>query len=156
VDDAPRSTGLEQREGAISDLEQTLRTFVDEQTPHNRYLGLRLSSVGPGEATCALPYSAALVGDSDAATLHGGVITALMDVASGAAVCMELGRLRSMATLEMRIDSLRPPTSGQSLSARAHCYRVAGSTAFVRALAYDEDTSGPVAASQGTYMLMDD
>jgi uncharacterized protein (TIGR00369 family) len=140
----------------MSDLEQTLRAFVDERTPHNRYLSLRLTSVGPGEATCAVPYSAKLAGDPDSGTVHGGVITALIDVASGAAVCMELGRLRGIATLGMRIDSLRPPTPGQSLSARARCYRIAGSTAFVRALAYDEDPSSPVAASQGTFMLVDD
>jgi uncharacterized protein (TIGR00369 family) len=140
----------------MSDLEQTLRDFVDERTPHNRYLGLRLASVGPGEATCALPYSAKLAGQPDGGPLHGAAVTALVDVASGAAVCMELGRLRRIATLEMRIDSLRPPSPGQSLSARAHCYRIAGAIAFVRALAYDEDPDSPVASAQGAYMLVDD
>src|SRR4051794_6608550 len=130
----------------MSDLEDTLRRFVEEQTPHNRYLGLRLASVRPGEAVCEVPSSAALVGDPRVGTMHGGVITALMDVTSGAAVCMRLGQLQGIATLELRIDSLRPASPGQSLSARAHCYHVAGSTAFVRALAYDEDKANPIAS----------
>jgi uncharacterized protein (TIGR00369 family) len=140
----------------MSDLEMALRTFVDERTPHNRRLGLRLASVGPGEATCRLPYSAELAGDPNTGALFGGVTTALIDVASGAAVCMQLGRLRPMATLEMRIDSLRPPTPGHSLSARAHCYGIVGSTAFVRSLVYDENPASPVASSQGTYMFVED
>jgi acyl-coenzyme A thioesterase PaaI-like protein len=131
----------------MSDLLDTLRSFVEERTPYNRHLGLRLTAVGPGEATCELPLT------------HAGAITALMDVTSGAAVCMKLGRLQGIATFELRIDSLRPASVGgvgRSLRARAHCYHLAGSTAFVRALAYDEDRETAVASAQGTFMLVDE
>jgi acyl-coenzyme A thioesterase PaaI-like protein len=128
----------------MADLLDTLRLFVEERTPYNRHLGLRLTAVGPGEATCELPLT------------HAGAMTALMDVTSGAAVCMQLGRLRGIATFELRIDALRPVSVGRSLRAHAHCYHLAGSTAFVRALAYDEETATPVAASQGTFMLVDE
>ena len=140
----------------MSKLVETLRAFVEESTPHNRYLGVHLASVGPGQATCKLPYSQALAGDPETATMHGGVVLALLDVASGAAVCMRLGKLQPMATLELRVDSLRPATPGRPLSARADCHHIEGSTAFVRALAYDGDPNDPVASAQGTFMLADE
>jgi uncharacterized protein (TIGR00369 family) len=140
----------------MSGLEETLRSLVEDRTPHNKYLGIRLESVGPGEATCMVPPATALVGDLNAATTHGGVTAALIDVASGAAVCMALGRAQRIATLELRIDSLRSAIATHCLRARAECYKVVGMTAFVRAFAYHEDPTDPVASSQGTFVLLDE
>jgi acyl-coenzyme A thioesterase PaaI-like protein len=100
----------------MSGLEETLRSLVEDRTPHNKYLGIRLESVGPGEATCMVPPATALVGDLNAATTHGGVTAALIDVASGAAVCMALGRAQRIATLGYRYplpQSPRPMLQGR-------------------------------------------
>ena len=140
----------------MSDFEDVLRSIVEERTPHNKYLGMRLESVGPTEATCMVPPSVTLGGDLNGATIHGGVTAAAIDVASGAALCMALGRVRTIATLELRIDSLRPAAASQYLRVHAQCYKVIGMTAFVRALAFQEDPIDPVASSQGTFMLLDD
>jgi acyl-coenzyme A thioesterase PaaI-like protein len=37
--------------------------------------------------------------------------------------------------------------------ARAHCYKVTRSIAFVRAVAYEDDPEDPVATAQATFML---
>ena len=37
--------------------------------------------------------------------------------------------------------------------ARAHCYKLTRSIAFVRAVAYDRDPEDPVATGQATFML---
>jgi len=138
------------------DLVDVVRSFVEERTPHNRVLGMRLVSGSAEEATCALPYAVALQGDKQSATIHSGVVTALLDVTSGAAVILRLGRVQRMATLALRVDFLRRATPGQTITAQAHCFKVTGSTAFVRAFAHDQDTTDPVAAAQGTFALTDE
>lgn len=138
-----------------SDLREALRAVVEERTPHNTVLGMRLLTAAAGEATCAVPYAEMLVDDAAKREIHSGVITAVLDVASGAAVCMTLGRLQPMATRGLRVDFLRRPRPGQSITAHAHCFGISGSLAFVRASAYDNETGDPVAASQTTYALID-
>ena len=69
-----------------------------------------------------VPYAEHLVGDPDTGVIHGGVITALLDNASGMAVRSEggvPGEERSMATLDLRIDYMRPAQPREDLIAEA-------------------------------------
>jgi uncharacterized protein (TIGR00369 family) len=100
-----------------------------------------------------LPYRADLVGNPDTGVLHGGVITALLDACSGAAVFAALPRLVPIATLDLRIDYLRPAQAGCAVQAHATCYKLTRNVAFTRAVAYHEDPDDPIAASVGTFML---
>ncbi|MDY7227765.1 PaaI family thioesterase [Hyalangium rubrum] len=135
---------------------EMLRAFVEERTPLNRALGLRLVATAPGEATCLLPYAPALVGDAETGAVHGGAITTLVDVTCGSAACMKMARLRRIVTLELRIDHLRPSRSGKDLAARAECYELTPSVAFVRGLVHDGDAADAVATMQATYMLVEE
>lgn len=130
-----------------------LRAVVEERTPLNRALGLRLVATGAAEATCTLPYAASLVGDPETGAVHGGAITTLVDVACGSAALLRVGRLRPIVTLELRVDHLRPSRPGQALSARGECYALTPSVAFVRALVHDGDETDAVAFAQGTFSL---
>jgi len=132
---------------------EMLRSFVEERTPLNRVLSLRLVHTAEGEATCVLPYTQALVGDPETGAVHGGAITTLVDVACGSAVCLRMQRLRPIVTLELRIDHLRPSRPGRELTARAECYALTSSVAFVRALVHDGDAADAVAFAQGTFSL---
>lgn len=139
----------------MPDLTETLRDIVEERTPHNRWLGIRLASVDAEHAVCVLPRAAPPLRDVVGGRQEGGLITTLIDVASGAAVCMKLGRLQGMATVTLRVDFLRAARPGQLLRARAQCYGIAGATAFVRAFAYDDDSDDAFAAAQGVFALTD-
>jgi uncharacterized protein (TIGR00369 family) len=116
-------------------------------------LGIRTLSAEPGMATLMAPYRAELVGDPDTGVIAGGVVTTLLDHACGQAVFMALGQPTSIATLDLRIDYLRAAAPGLDIFARAHCYRLTKSIAFVRATAYDRDPDDPVATAQAAFML---
>src|SRR5262245_33455729 len=110
---------------------QLSRRFM-EGVPHNRALGISLDRLGPGEALMTLPYSENIVGHPETGVVHGGAITSLMDTCCGAAVYMRLLEPARIATLDLRIDYLRPATPARAVAARAECYRVTRNIAFVR------------------------
>jgi uncharacterized protein (TIGR00369 family) len=95
------------------------------------------------------------VGDPDTGIIHGGVITATLDNASGWSVrCHEeWTEGLSMATLDIRIDYMKPAKPGQDLFVEAECYQMSRSVAFVRAHAHQGDPTKPVATSMGAFML---
>ena len=121
--------------------------------PHNQALGARVLHVTPSEVIFELPYDAKLVGNPDTGTLHGGAITALIDGCSGASVFAAMDARVPIATLDLRIDYLKPAAPGKSVFAKATCYKVTRNVAFTRAVAYQDDPEDAVAHSVGTFML---
>jgi uncharacterized protein (TIGR00369 family) len=126
--------------------------------PHAAAIGMTLVSRNESGCVVRVPYAEHLVGDPDTGVIHGGVITALLDNASGMAVRSDpdgadIGEERSMATLDLRIDYMRPAQPRQDLYCDAHCYRMTSNVAFVRAIAYHGDRNDPIASSVATFML---
>ncbi len=121
--------------------------------PHNKALGMKIVDMQPNVALFELPYAEHLVGNPDTGVIHGGAITALLDGASGAAVFAALSDFVPIATLDLRIDYLRPADAGKAVMAKATCYRITKNVAFTRAVAYHEDPEDPIAHSVGTFML---
>ena len=106
---------------------------------------MRLHRSAKGHAHLSVPYDERLVGDPQTGVLHGGVITALLDSASGSAVLSAGQNPMVTATLDLRIDYMRPATVGQTVHATAECYRMTRSIAFTRAVAYHTDPDDPIA-----------
>ncbi|GMG84082.1 PaaI family thioesterase [Paralimibaculum aggregatum] len=121
--------------------------------PHSREIGMRLHGAKDGVALLSIPYDERLVGDPETGVLHGGVITALLDTACGLAVMASRTRLTATATLDLRIDYMRPATRGSAVRARAECYRLTRSIGFARAVAFHEDPADPVASAAGAFIL---
>ncbi len=128
------------------------RGFTDG-VPHNRALGMEVVELSRANAVFRLPYSDKLVGNPDTGVLHGGAITALLDAASGAAVFASLTEWVPIATLDLRIDYLRPAEPRHDVTARASCYKLTKHVAFTRAVAYHDDPDHPIASSVGTFMV---
>jgi len=138
---------------APEERRRRLLTAFHHTVPHNHALGLRTIDITPTEVLLELPYDPKLVGDPDSGTIHGGAITALLDACSGRAVFAELDRPVPIATLDLRIDYLRPATPGRAVIARATCYKITRNVAFTRAVAYHDHPDDAVAHSVGTFML---
>ena len=129
------------------------RLAMTEYIPHCRRLGMVVVHTGPHEATVRLPYREELVGDPARGVVFGGVITTLLDHASGVAVSCSLAELTSIATLDLRIDYLRAAEPGCDLTGRAECYKLGAQVAFVRGTAWDRDPGQPFASMLATMML---
>jgi len=122
-------------------------------TPHAKRLGMQVVETGERFAIVTLPYAAELVGDPSRGVVFGGVITTLIDQASGLAVACSMDELRPIATVDLRVDYLRAADPGADLYARAECYKLTRAVAFVRATAWERSPEEPFASCLGTFMV---
>lgn len=121
--------------------------------PHSKVLGVQVVEIQSGHARFRVPYAPELVGNPETGVVAGGVITTLLDQVCGASVQLALDEFSPMATLDLRIDYMKPATPGRDLVAQAHCYKTTRNIAFTRGVAYHDDPNDPIAACVGTFML---
>ncbi|PAX07133.1 PaaI family thioesterase [Sphingomonas lenta] len=119
---------------------------------HGGRLGITYHDHGEDWAELALPYAPDLVGDPERGVLASGPIITLMDMATSLAVWSKRDRWVPHATLDLRIDYLRPATPGRTVIGRGECYRLTRAISFVRGQAHDGDPEDPIAHVAGTYM----
>lgn len=136
----------------MTDSKSFVRQFI-EALPHSQALGMVLEVLKDGVAVVSMPYDPRFIGDPMTGVIHGGAVSALMDTASGAAVMCHRSQPVSTATIDLRIDYMRPATPGQLITARAECYNVTRSVAFVRVTTTDEDSQRPVATAAGAFTI---
>ncbi|WP_343520128.1 PaaI family thioesterase [Sphingomonas sp.] len=139
---------------AIAPLPFDPAAFFDTRSAgHGHALGIRYAAHGADWCELGLPYADSLIGDPARGVIASGPIVALLDMATSVAVWMKRGGFLPHATLDLRVDYLRPATPGREVIGRGECYRVTRSIAFVRGIAHDGDPEDPVAHVAGTFMF---
>jgi uncharacterized protein (TIGR00369 family) len=122
--------------------------------PQAAALGFRLVSVEAGRGAIEAPWREDLVGDPDTGVIAGGVVTSLLDHTCGLAISSAAATGPfSTATLDLRIDYMRPAAPRAGVIAEAHCYKLTRTIAFVRAQAWDAEPTDPIATAQGAFVL---
>jgi uncharacterized protein (TIGR00369 family) len=106
--------------------------LMERHVPFNRLLGIRGESLRPGRAVVMLPVRAELVGDPRRPALHGGVVSALIDTAGGAAAWSALAPGESVSTVDLRVDYLEPAGLADALRAEAELVRKGNRVCHVR------------------------
>ena len=120
---------------------------------HNRLIGVEYHAHGDSWVELSLPYAARLASDAKTGILASGPIFTMMDMATSLSIWLAKGSFQPQATLDLRIDYLRPAHPGQTVIGRGECYRLTRTIAFVRGQAHDGDPDRPVAHVAGTYMF---
>jgi uncharacterized protein (TIGR00369 family) len=128
-----------------------------EVVPHARALGVVMVRWEPGTGQCEmrLPWREELVGDPLRRIVHGGVITTLLDTLGGACVFARGHGVMPQATLDLRVDYLRPAAPELDLVAEGECFRTTRHIAFVRGVCHQGDKEKPVANMTATFMIAD-
>ena len=136
---------------ALPDLARVVSAFAN--IPHCRLLGIRLDEVRRGNGMMSLDYDERLIGNPRTRVVHSGVITALLDTLCGLVVMTRVPEGTPLATLDLRIDYLRPAAPGETIRASAECYKVTANVAFVRGAAFHGTPEDAIAHCTGTFML---
>ncbi len=149
-------------------LKQAALSAISElminKIPFNRHIGLKFHSISDEESIIQFDMKPELVGNYFHGILHGGVISASLDMVGGimAAVgvlndnpATHLNKLKEkltkLSTIDMRVDYLRPG-KGQTFYAKARLLRTGAKIAVIRMeLVNEHDLQ--IAVATGTYMV---
>ena len=122
-------------------------------TPQAKALGMEVTKIEPGRVWGLAPYREELIGDPETGVIAGGVITTFLDTLCGTAAVAAMEHPTTVATIDLRIDYMRPATPRRDVLAEAHCYKLGRSVAFVRAVAYDDTPDNPIAHVAAAFMV---
>lgn len=120
---------------------------------HGGALGIAYHAHGPDWVELRLDYDERLVGVAETGVVASGPIISLMDMATSMAIWVKMGHFRHQATLDLRVDYLRPATPGKAIIGRGECYALRRSVGFTRGIAHDGDPDDPVAHVAATFMF---
>lgn len=134
---------------------------IEDLIPFNRYLGIHAESIDDRGAVVHLDMRDELIGNFQHGILHGGVISATLDVVGGMAAMAtavlredsledSMQRLRPTSTIDLRVDYLRPG-AGKRFTARGYTLR-AGSRVAVTRMELRNEEDELLAVGTGTYI----
>ena len=137
------------------DISQRVLQFsaLVNATPFPASLGCEVVELLRGRVVLRMAYAPHLIGDPDTGVVHGGAITAALDQASGITVGSLLNAAFSIATLDLRIDHMKPAVPHTDIFIEAECLKMTQDIAFTRGVAYQTSRDEPIALSTGAFIL---
>ena len=121
--------------------------FDFSRSPFMRFLGLEIVTAEKGRVEIRLPYREEFIRVDGSDWLHGGVVSALADIAGDYAVMSETAP--GVPTIDMRVDYLRPARTGD-LTAVGKTVRV-GKTVSVADVEIRDASGTLVAVGRACY-----
>ena len=148
----------------IESLEAEIGRAFEQMIPFNRMLGLKIDSLDPKAPRLRFDMRPELVGNPLRQILHGGVISATLDVVGGLAIALasfpeklekqadEASRqFPDIGTIDLRIDYLRPGR-GKYFIATGRVVRLGGRVAVVH-MELVNDTDEQIATGSAAYIV---
>lgn len=127
----------------VSESARAARVQAVLDIPLHRFLGVRL--LDPGDPTAGISFSVGEAAQNQAAVLHGGVVTALLDVAGYLALLPHLDDGEHAVTHDLSVSLLRPVGADQEVAVVGGVLRRGRALAFLRAEATVEGRTVAVA-----------
>ncbi len=141
---------------AIDKSDPAVRTRIaqgfNDAIAHNKALGIRVVDASGERVHAAVAYREAFLGDAAAGLWHTSVGTTLADSSCGLAVFLALPGMEAIATLDLRMDYLRPALAGKDLNVEAECHHVTRYVAFARATLFQDERERPTALCTAAFM----
>lgn len=103
-------------------------------------LGLKLVEIEGDTVRLLLPFQQKHAHALENGAIHTSALATAIDSACGFAVMLRLKEPTAIATVNLRIDHIRQPESGQNVTVEAQCYQQSGDFAYVRARAISTKT----------------
>lgn len=116
-------------------------------SPYQRFLGVTLVRAGDGEIEIRLPFREEFLRADGSDWLHGGVVSALADIAGDYAIVTRTGE--GVPTIDLRVDWLRPARRGD-LFAVGRVVKL-GRTVSVADVEVRDATGALIAVGRGLY-----
>ena len=150
-------------EGDPGSLEAKIGLAFEQWIPFNRMLGLKIDSLDPAAPRLHFDMRPELVGNPIRQILHGGVISAALDVVGGLAIALAsisasdnalevaLQTFPNIGTIDLRVDYLRPGR-GNHFIATGRVVRLGGRVAVAHTeLVNDADEQ--IATGSAAYIV---
>jgi uncharacterized protein (TIGR00369 family) len=148
----------------VDEMLEVLKEIYEKGMPFDRVLGIQVVSVLPSNIIMRINMRPELIGNYVKESLHGGVISAILDTAGGFIASVEMirhlegidredlgRRLAKIGTIDLRVDYLRPG-KGEYFLATGTVLRKGSKVAVVRTeLCNDQKVL--IAAGTGTYLV---
>jgi len=147
-----------------AELEVAIRDLFEHKIVFNEYLGFTMGEYSPGSVSIIFEMRPELIGHFMHGRLHGGVISSVLDAAGGLAVIWAIAelyatesaeqileRFRMIATIDIRIDYLRPGI-GEKFIADASVVRLGRRIAATQAV-LRSDSGREIASANGAYIV---
>jgi len=150
----------------IDHVLESIKTYYLEWLPFNKVLGISIDHLDyeTSGAVTSFPMKPDLIGNSAAGILHGGVTAAVIDLTGGLSAllsCVKINegaslediqaKLVASATIDMRVDYLRPG-KGDIFECKSRLIR-AGSRIVVAKIDLFNDQTSRIATGTATYMI---
>jgi uncharacterized protein (TIGR00369 family) len=143
----------------LKEMQPLMRKVMERYIAFNRVLGLKVESFDVGKPALRFDMRPELVGNPSRQILHGGVISATLDVAGGFAIMLAMladmkeapTAFPNMGTIDLRVDYLRPGR-GKHFIASAHIVRK-GSRIAVTHMELVNDTGEHIASGSAAYVV---
>ena len=147
--------------GRIEGIEAAVGAAFEQMIPFNRVLGLQIESLDPSAPQLKFDMRPELVGNPVRQILHGGVISATLDVVGGLAIALAslkarpemltLAQFPNIGTIDLRVDYLRPG-KGKYFVATGRVVRLGGRVAVVH-MDLVNDTGEQIATGSAAYIV---
>jgi uncharacterized protein (TIGR00369 family) len=136
-----------------------IRKVMEEHVAFNKHLGIKIESFDLEAPKLRFDMRPELIGNPARQILHGGVISATLDVAGGYAIMLSLAAemtgiptsFPKLGTIDLRVDYLRPGR-GKHFIASARIVRK-GSRIAVTHMELHSDTGELIASGSAAYVV---